>query len=162
MLKTKYRLQPVLDARSKTKEAAVRQVTLRREQLVAAQDELTRRERIVADCRAQQEAAQARMMDEAMRGIGAHTLVVHRTHLADLKRLEQELIGAVEQQRAVVARAEIELEKALAALVEASKEVQVIERHRISWQQRVRREEERREQKINDEFGMIIHSHRPK
>jgi flagellar export protein FliJ len=61
----------------------------------------------------------------------------------------------------VVANAEAEVEKALDALIEASREVQVIEKHRETWQQRTRREEQLREQKIGDEIGAVTYR-RPK
>jgi flagellar export protein FliJ len=56
-----------------------------------------------------------------------------------------------------VSRCETEVERARAALVEAAREVRVIEKHREGWQERQRREAARREQKLNDEIGAILH-----
>jgi flagellar export protein FliJ len=97
------------------------------------------------------------MLKECEQGVEAHTLVVHRTHLADLRRTEEELVTKVEDQRRAVVGAEAEVERAVAALIEASKEVQVIEKHRETWQQRTRREELLREQKIGDEIGAVTY-----
>ena len=67
------------------------------------------------------------------------------------------MIDKVREQQTVVARAENELDKAILVFVEASREVQVIEKHRESWREQSRREERRREQKLNDEVGATVH-----
>ncbi len=60
---------------------------------------------------------------------------------------------AVEQQRAAIAKLEREVDAAIVRLVEASREVQAIEKHRDAWREKSRREAERREQKHNDEIS---------
>jgi flagellar export protein FliJ len=157
MPKNKYKLQPVLDVRDRVKQEAMRRVAQRRAQLAEAEAELARREQALEECRARQAEGRARMLNEMEPGTGAGHLVAHRTHLADLRNTEHELRQSVEQQHAAVARAQVELEQALAALVEASKEVRAIEKHREDWGQRVRRTEQRREQKLSDEIGSILH-----
>ena len=157
MQKQKYRLQPVLDVRGKAKQAAACLLATRREQLAAAEAKLMRRREALAACRQRQAIAQERMLGEFARGLDAHTLVTHRTHLADLRRTEDELMTKVEDQRRAVVGAEAEVEKAVVALIEASKEVQVIEKHRETWRQRTRREEQLRDQKIGDEIGAVTY-----
>lgn len=157
--KEKYRLQPVLDVRGQAKQAAACLVATRREQLAAAQAELLRRQQALADCRKRQTTAQERMLEEFNSGAEAHTLVTHRTHLADLRQTEQELLVKVEDQCRACESAEAEVEKAVTVLIEASKEVQVIEKHRENWRQRTKRDEQLREQKICDEIGAVIHRH---
>jgi flagellar export protein FliJ len=157
MPKPKYRLQPVLDVRGKAKQAAASLVASRREQLAAAEAELSRRRQTLAACRRRQANAQKKMLEEFEQGAEAHTLVTHRTHLADLRRTEQELTAKVEDQCRAVTSAEAEVEKALAALIEASKEMQVIEKHRETWREHTRREEQLREQKIGDEIGAVTY-----
>ncbi|HKE59474.1 MAG TPA: hypothetical protein VKB46_22345, partial [Pyrinomonadaceae bacterium] len=143
--------------RDKIKQTAARLVATRREQLAAAETELKRRHQAVATCRDQQAAAQQKLFAEAQAGVEAHELVIHRTHLSDIRRIEQELMAQVEEQRAVVATAKDELDRAITALIEASREVQVIEKHREGWQEKTRREEQLREQKAGDEIGAITH-----
>jgi len=155
--KEKYRLQPVLDVRGQAKQAAACLVATRRELLAAAQAELLHRQQALSDCRQRQAAAQVRMLEEFDCGAEAHTLVTYRTHLADLRQTEQELLLRVEEQCRACESAEAEVEKAVTALIEASKEVQVIEKHRENWRQRARRDERLREQKISDEIGAVIH-----
>jgi flagellar export protein FliJ len=155
--KQKYRLQPVLDVRDKAKQAAAVLVATRREQLVAAEEKLRQRREELAACRRRQAMAQEQMFKEFERAVEAHTLVTHRTHLADLRRIEEEMLAKVEEQRRAVVNAEAEVEKALTALIEASREVQVIEKHRENWRQRARRDEQLRDQKIGDEIGAITY-----
>jgi len=155
--KSKYRLQPVLEVRDQAKQAASRLVATRREQLIAAETELARRVEEVRKTQQRQAEAQQRLRDESSKEFEAKVLQAHRTHLADLRRIEQELIEKAAEQRNVVATANQELELAIAALIEASREVQVIEKHRETWQQKTRREEQRREQKIGDEIGAMTH-----
>lgn len=160
MTKNKYSLQSVLDMRDKAKQQAAGLVDACRARLMKAEKELAQRLQAVADFQEQQTIAERRMMKQVKGGLKAHQVVSHRTHLADLRRLEQELLVRAEQQQALVERAEKELEKALSAFIESAKELQVIEKHRENWRQQKRRNEERREQKINDEVGAIIHERR--
>ncbi len=161
MKKTKYRLQLVLDVRDRAKWEAARRVALGRAQLAEAEAVLARCEQAVIDCRNLQKSAHIKMMEQISHGTEAHRLIIHRTYSAGLRHTEQELIDKVREQQAVVSRAENELEKVIIALVEASKEVQVIEKHRESWLERSRREDRRCEQKINDEVGSIIYQRPP-
>ncbi len=155
--KPKYRLQPVLDVRGKAKQAAASLLATRREQLAAAEAELARRIQALAVCRQRQVTAKEKMLEEFEPDAGAHTLVTHRTHLADLRQTEKELATKVEDQRRAVLGAEAEVDKAITALIEASKEVQVIEKHRETWREHTRREELQREQKIGDEIGAVTY-----
>ena len=157
MSQGKYRLQSVLDVRERAKQEATRLVAQRRAQLAEAEEELARREGDLAACRERQRAAQQKMLRESERGAQARRVVAHRTHLADLRVQEQELMAAVEGQRGVVARAERELDGALAALAEASKELRVIETHRENWREGERKSGLKREQKLGDEIAAVIH-----
>jgi flagellar export protein FliJ len=160
MPKNKYKLQPVLDVRERAKQEAAQGVATRRAQLAEAEAELLRREQAVMDCQTRQTLAQAEMLREIESGTEARQVVAHRTHLADLREAERDLKNHVEQQKAVVTRAESNLEAALAALIESSRELQVIEKHRASWSEQTRRVEQRREQKVSDEIGSIIYGRR--
>lgn len=153
----KYRLQPVLGVREQAKREAERLLAARMAQLAEAEEELARRGREVDACRARQASARAEMLDEMGGGAAAVRALAHRTHLADLRAQEEALRSAVEEQRGAVARCEAEVERARAALVEAAREVRVIEKHREGWRERLRRESARREQKLNDEIGAILH-----
>lgn len=156
----KYRLQPVLGAREQAKREAERLLAARMQQLAEAEEELARRLRAVGECRERQAAAQAEMLQTMSGGAAAARALTHRTHLADLRAQEEALRAAAEEQRGAVARCESEVERARAALVEAAREVRVIEKHKENWREGERREAARREQKINDEIGAILHERR--
>ena len=156
----KYRLQTVMNARERAKQEQARVVGMRREQLAEAERELARREEEVVLCRRRQAEAHEALFDSARQGAEAARLTERRAHIADLRRLEQELIAAALQQRDVVARRERELEAALEALREASKDFQAIERHRERWQEEQRRDLTRREQKMGDEIAAILREQR--
>lgn len=149
-------MQSVLGVRERAKQAAARVVAQRREQLAAAERELARREGELVRLRARQREARETMFGEARTGAEARRMVEHRTHLADLREQEETLVASVEEQRAAVARAERELDAALSALVEAAKEVRVIEKHRENWQDSERTAERRREQKLSDEIAALL------
>jgi flagellar export protein FliJ len=156
----KYRLQPVLGAREQAKREAETLHAARARQLAEAEEELARRLGAVEACRERQAAARAGMLESLKAGAAAAQALAHRTHLADLRAQEETLRAAAEEQRGAVARCEAELERARAALVEAAREVRVIEKHKENWRERERREAVRREQKINDEIGAILHERR--
>jgi len=152
----KYRLQSVMDARERAKQEAARVVALRRSQLEEAEEELARRAAALEGCREQQREARAKMLAEGERGAEARRLVQYRTHLSDLRAKGQELSESVAQQRLAVARAEREVEAALAGLAEASKEFSVVEKHREHWREDRRRDAARREQKLGDEIAATL------
>ncbi len=154
--KNKYRLQSVLGVRERAKQAAARVVALRREQVAEAERELARRAGELSRCRARQREARESMFGEARGGAEARRMVEHRTHLADLREQAETRAATVEEQRAVVARAERELDTALDALAEAAKEFRVIEKHRENWRESERTAERRREQKISDEVASLL------
>lgn len=156
----KYRLQPVLGAREQSKREAERLLAARMAQLADAEEELARRLGAVEECRARQTSARAEMLESMSGGAAASKALAHRTHLADLRAQEERLRAEAEEQRGTVARCETEVERARLALVEAAREVRVIEKHKENWRERERRESVRREQKINDEIGAILHERR--
>ena len=157
MSQSRYRLSSVLEFRSRIKQEAARVVAVSRRQLLEAEAELFRRHEAVLGCRADAQKLLARMFDSAERGIEAHRLVEFRTHLSDLRRMELDLMAAEEQQTAAVARAESDLDRAIASLHEAHEQTKIIEKHRDSWSAQVRREEHQREQKLNDEVSAVLY-----
>lgn len=150
----------MLGAREQAKREAERLLAARMAQLAEAEEELARRVGAVAACRERQAAARTEMLEAMSGGAAAAQALAHRTHLADLRAQEDALRAAAEEQRGAVARCEAEVERARTALVEAAREVRVIEKHKENWRERERRESVRREQKLNDEIGAILHERR--
>ncbi|MFN0124340.1 MAG: hypothetical protein ACKV2V_27895 [Blastocatellia bacterium] len=158
MPRPKYRLTPLIEIRERAKQDAARVVSRRREELAMAEAELVRREQAVIECRERQAEARRQMTTAAERGIQAAKLVLHRTHVDDLRLLEAQLQDEVEKQKTIVARAEAALDRALLALAEAARELQTVEKHRELWREQVKREAERRDQKLLDELGAARHT----
>ncbi len=156
----KYRLQTVLNFRARAKEEAARQIALCFERLAQAEEELKNRRQRLQTCREKQNIAQAALNADLENGVQATGIVSHRAFLNDLREQETELKYAVEEQIAVVKRAEQDVEAARQKLSEAEKELRAVEIHKENWQSAELLEENRRERKIGDEIGAIIHEKR--
>lgn len=156
----KYRLETVLAIRNRAKEEAARQVALRQQLLESAEEELLRRQEKLRDCCERQNKAQYSMSEEIDSGITARNILAHQNYLNDLRKLEIELKDEVEKQIQTVRNAEKELEAAREKLSEAARDLRSIEVHKENWQVSERTEHNRREQKISDEIGAILHGRR--
>jgi len=157
MRKTKYRLEVVLDVRSKKKDEAAQFLAICRQELREAKRELERRKVFLEDCRKQMADARKRMMTEFGDGTSAGNIVAHRDYLGMLKSREQDIIESLEEQSVVIKNAEKAVDDALEKLVDASKELQVIEKHQEKWKKSIKRKANKDEQKLNDEIGAILH-----
>ncbi|GEM_PF-2657105 len=156
----KYRLETVLGIRNRAKEDAARQVAFRLQQLQAAEEELARRQRKLQACYEQQNKAQTLMNEELNQGIQARDILAHQNYLNDLRKLEIEFQADVEKQIKIVTKAEKELETAREKLNESARELRSIEGHKENWTVSQNKEKNRREQKISDEIGAILHGRR--
>lgn len=156
----KYRLETVLAIRHRAKEEAAWQAALRQQQLESAEEELVRRQENLRDCCERQIKAQNSMRAEIGSGIKAQNILAHQNYLNDLRKLETELKNEVEKQIQTVRNSEKELETAREKLSEAARDLRSIEVHKENWQVSERTEHNRREQKISDEIGAILHGRR--
>ena len=157
MRQKKYRLEIVLNVREKKKEDAARFVARRRQELLEAEQELIRRERFLADCRRQLADANEKLTSEFSAGAPAGKIVSHRNFLQVLKEREEALNASVGEQRNNVRYAEQLVGEALEILAEAFRELRIIEKHKENWQATQKLESQKREQKLNDEIGAILH-----
>jgi len=160
MKSKKYRLETVLDIRVRAKDEAARQVAVRLEQLARAEAELNRRVQELENCRERRRQAQSAMLEQINTGTQAHRITAHKDFLGQLKETEAELEAAVEQQKQAVAGAEREVAHAREKLIEAARDVKAIEVHKSNWKTAERTAETRRDQKISDEIGAILHGRR--
>lgn len=160
MKANKYRLQTVLNVRKRARDEAARQVALRFEQLEQAEEELKNRLENLQTCREKQNEARAALNTELEKGVQAKSVVSHRAFLKELREQEIQLKFSVEEQKAVVKRAEQEVEAARQKLIEAEKELKAVETHKENWESAKLLEENCRERKIGDEIGAIIHGMR--
>ncbi len=156
----KYRLETVLGIRNRAKDEAARQVARRLQQLQNAEEELNRRQKKLQACYEKQNQAQTQMNEELTKGIQARNILAHQNYLNDLRKMEIELKSDVEKQIQAVSKAEKELETAREKLIEAARELKSLEVHKANWQISEKTEQNRREQKISDEIGAILHGRR--
>lgn len=158
----KYRLETVLTIRAAAKTEAARQVAARLEKLARDEKELNRRQSDLQACFERQNSAQAALREDLTKVSPNKKILAHKNYLRDLKNQEDELQAAVEQQKQTVARAEREVEAARTLLIEAAREMKAIEVHKESWQSAESAAASRREQKLSDEIGSILHGLRRK
>ncbi len=157
MRQKKYRLEIVLDFREKKKNEAARFVAQWRRELFEAEQELNRRKNFLEDCRRQIVESTKKLMSEFDDGTSAGNIVSHKNYMQVLKMREEELKISVQEQKLIVQKAGQALEEALEKLAEAYKELKVIEKHKEKWKEDQKREFLKREQKLNDEIGAILH-----
>lgn len=158
----KYRLETVLTMRGRAKDEAAKLVALRYEQLAQAEEELMRRQRNLQTCYEKQTQARTAMNDELDQGIQAKSVMAHRNFLQDLREQEIQLKDLVEKQKKAVKRAEDEVEIAREKLIDAAKELKAIEVHKQNWIAAEKIEQNRKDQKVSDEIGAILHGRREK
>lgn len=152
-----YNLQRLLEVRERERESAIENLGQCRLKLAAAEQELAERNRAVDNNRQTQRRAQNEMSEKMRGAVKNSEILYHRGYINDLREQETQLLALVEQQKTVVTRHEAEVETALEAVKEATKEMQVIEKHKENWQREKKIEAARKEQKSNDEIGAILH-----
>ncbi len=150
----------MLRVRTQAKDQAAGILAERRSALSLAEAELEAKQRAVAECR-DQSAETVRRMEEQQadaNGVAASWLASFRARLSDLRLTQERLSDAVEHQREAVRLAGVAVDEALEALTKASQDERVIEKHRESWKENLRREANKREQKTLDEIGLNLTS----
>lgn len=155
-----YRLQTVLKLREKARDEAGRIVARRLDELETAQFELARRQNDLLACYEKQDQKQIAINEILDRGAKIRHVVDHRAFLDQLRESELQLKESAENQKKAVFRAEAELDSARDALIEATCDFKVIETHRSKWAANIRTDSARREQKVSDEIGRILHGRR--
>ncbi len=153
----KYNLQRLLETRGRGRENAIQYLANCRLNLAQAVEELDRRVEAVQNCRQTQFNARQAMLEKSKSGVKNSEMLGHQQYLTDLREQETELLAAVEKQKQTIERREREVADALDALKEATKELQVIEKHKENWQRGQKIAANRREQKTNDEIGALLH-----
>jgi flagellar export protein FliJ len=160
MPKPKYRLQVVENMRSTAKDQAAEFVALCRQKLAEAERELLRKKGLVVEIQEHQQEEKEQMFLKIQSGFVASDMVAHKEFMLKLKDEENKLQEQVDNQQLIVEKAKQDVEKALVKLTEASKELKVIETHHEKWSANVKKEAERKEEKMNDEIGANLYQRR--
>ncbi len=157
MAKPKYRLQVVENMRSAAKSKAAEFVALCRQKLADTERELLRRKGLVVEMQERQQAEKEQMFMKIQSGFVAGEMVAHKEFMLKLKDEENKLQAEVKNQTLLVEKAKQEVDRALVKLTEASKELKVLETHHEKWSANLKKELERKEEKMNDEIGANLY-----
>lgn len=157
--KPKYRLRPILDEKERLREAAVQFLNKKKEELKAEEKKLEDiKEELKNAINRKEEMIQE--YNEKMFA-GKYTIdeiKIRKLHIEDMALKIEEIKQAVENQRKAVARAEAEVRKAEDALIAASKEVQVMEKHKENWERAIKEEEMKKEARQLEEIAQIMYT----
>jgi flagellar biosynthesis chaperone FliJ len=162
MAKPKYRLQVVENIRATAKSQAAEFVALCRQKLAHEERELLRRKGLVVEMQERRQAEKEQMFLKIQTGFNAGEMVAHKEFMLKLKDEENRLQAEVDNQVLIVEKAKQEVEKALIKLTEAAKELKVIETHHEKWSADLKKQLERKEEKMNDEIGATLYQRKLK
>lgn len=160
MAKPKYRLQVVENMRAAAKSQAAEFVAVCRQKLAEAERELLRRKGLVVEMKELQQEEKEKMFLKIQDGFVARDMMAHKEYMLKLKDEENRLQIEVDNQEFLVEKAKQDVEKSLIKLTEASKELKVIETHHEKWSADLKKELERKEEKMNDEIGANLYQRR--
>jgi len=152
MAQFRYRLQTLLDQKIQAKEDA-------QHGLAAAQRELKREQEELASCRREEEARadklRAAQAERVLSAAGAW-LVLKRDYLARLKDKCEEASDATRAQELQVSEAEQRVTTARETLAAASRDLEVLEKHRERLERRFNDEAKRKEALNQEEMANVI------
>ncbi|MFA4970973.1 MAG: hypothetical protein WC683_00065 [bacterium] len=157
MPKPKYRLEALLRIKARLKKRA--EVALARAliELKKAREKLEElkeeKKKIVERWR----EARQEMRRDLSAGIVVKKGNVHVNFLRKLKEDEEKKEEEIEDQKAVVEDCETAVAKARREYIDASKQLQIMEKHKDLWAKKVRDELTRKEEREMDELSTTIH-----
>jgi hypothetical protein len=155
----KYRLQPILEEKERLRDEAVLFLNKKKEDLAAEEARLAQFEIEL------QKAIEFkdRMVEEYNTNMfqGKYTIdeiKIRRIHIDDaIQRIEEKKQDVARQQKAVE-RAEAEVKKAEDALIAASKELQVMEKHKENWLRALQEEALKKEARELEEIAQTMYT----
>ncbi len=154
--KYKYRLQIVLDEKKRNKEEAVRRVNEARNKLEEEEKKynelVKKREKLIEKIKSEKERRINFSSDENFTVDDSVKLKMYIEGLENKKKLlEAEIFNQREKVSEAKGFLKIEEEK----LISATKEYEAFKKHKEKWVQKMKREEEKKEQKKIEEIGTL-------
>jgi hypothetical protein len=155
----KYRLQPILEEKERLRDEAVRFLNKKKEELAI---EVARLEQLEAELQ-QAIERKDRMVEEYNTNMfqGKYTvdeIKIRKVHIEDAIMQIEEVRQSVHRQKKAVERAEIEVQKAEDALIAASKELQVMEKHKENWERALKEEAMKKEARELEEIAQTMYN----
>jgi flagellar biosynthesis chaperone FliJ len=152
-----YRLQVLLEMRQRAEKEAQDKLTVERKKLAAEKQKL----QALKDQKQQMIQARLARRDELTQKMRAGQMSVKKVQeeYRYLDRMAQEITAmddVIYRQEQAVKAQEVEAQHALEALVEKSKELKAIEKHKEKWAQEVKAERAKVEEDRMEEIGQNI------
>jgi flagellar export protein FliJ len=155
----KYRLQPILDEKAQLRDAAVQFLAHKKAELVTETEKLSKVEHELQTAIDQREQTVADYNNQMFAGkYNVEAIRLRKLHLEDLAAKIQAIRQALELQQKAVAAAQTEVAKAEDALIAASKEVQVMEKHKENWLRNLQQEELKKEARELEEIAQTMYN----
>ncbi len=155
----KYRLQPVLDQKTRKKKEAEEALVAAQKAMKAEEEQKEKLEAELEQIRIDKREARRKRQDEMLAGGGMMASAANRTqdyvHGADARE-EQKKEEIVEQDRAIE-KASLRVEEQKLILLDAARESEGMEKHKAEWLDKARREIADAEAKEMDEIGSTMH-----
>ena len=153
-----YRLQVLLDIRTKAEEAAkdafaeaLKAAEKEKKQLVTMNQQL---ERMKVERKAK---VQAFLQEMTQKGGGISGFQQMGRFEQRLKDEEAQFVLDIERQKEVVVQAEALVEQRRMELAEAAKEKKAIEKNKENWAKEVKAERQKKEESNQEEIGAVLH-----
>ncbi len=153
----KYRLQPVLDSKEKKKKDAEKALAETRTELERQKKILQEREEEVVKAIKRKDDYSADLMKKMDSGLESGKITDGKAYLEVLKRSIEIARKKADDQKKVVQQWEEKVEAALVKVMEATKEMKVIEKHKGNWVEAAKKEIEIKEEKEQDEVAQNIY-----
>ena len=154
----KYRLQIVLDRKEEARQQAALYLAEKKEILKKEQEELQRLNQELLENEKRRQKEYDAMANEGITGgLDANTAQQRLNFVKRLDHLAGELKFKITEQEERIQFAEDEVEEALQDLVDACRELKVMQKHKEKWQKQIKKEEETKEQNEMNEIGSIMY-----
>ena len=155
----RYRLETLLDRRAALKEKAQKALADAHKAVVENTERLRRLEQEEVELRERQVEYQCGLLGQGLSDVPTGEKLQRRIdYLRALNTDLQDLKNAVFSQRLKIEDARQAEEAARQTLVDRSRDVEVLEKHRSKLKERFHQEQERLEQIEQDEMGSISHA----
>jgi flagellar export protein FliJ len=153
-----YRLQTLLDLRSRAEEEAKEAFARALKALAEAKQELKRLEDDLVRRKAERSRKVKAYLEELMaKGGAALAVQAMGAYEKRLRGEEDEVAAQIERQKQAVQEAEAESERKRLELAEAAKEKKAIEKHKEDWAENLKRERATREEQAAEEIGNALY-----
>jgi flagellar export protein FliJ len=154
--KPKYRLQPVLDQKEKAKKDAEQALAEAHRRLREEEEKKRALEQEKENALRRIEEAREKRDQKAMAGeLTVQESQTYKQFIQGLHERRKELDIQIYKQTKAIERAADGVEKAKGELIQKAKEFEAMSKHKEQWLKQLEMEEQKKEQKLMEEIGMI-------